>query len=144
MTDEIVNLDAVEESRYTIAQATAQTDRNGKPPAVGGLCRSAEGEAVARQRRGRRVHGRRAGEIVSVSTGADPVPRATTTPTAPSWREHAREAVPLLSARRCSSAPASSTVPRSTSGSVRDTVHNVVDVDAQDRRRVEERQDETR
>src|SRR5207245_10891606 len=46
VTDEIIYLDAVEESRYTIAQATAATDTNGKLLESAVLCRSAEGEAV--------------------------------------------------------------------------------------------------
>src|SRR5205823_12885551 len=46
VSDEIVYLDAVEESRYTIAQATASTDKNGKLLEAAVLCRSAEGQAV--------------------------------------------------------------------------------------------------
>src|SRR6185437_16053393 len=49
VTDDIVYLDASEEAQYTIAQASAPLDKNGKLIGEQVLCRSAEGEAVMAQ-----------------------------------------------------------------------------------------------
>src|SRR5256886_7810595 len=46
VSDDIVYLAAVEESRYVIAQASAQLDKNGKFATPTVLCRSSEGDAA--------------------------------------------------------------------------------------------------
>ena len=89
VTDEIVYLDAVEESRYTIAQATATLDKNGKLLEDAVLCRSAEGEAVTAPPKDGRVHGRRAGADRVGLDRADPVPRARRREPRAHGRQHA-------------------------------------------------------
>src|SRR5436853_5235442 len=72
VTDDIVYLDAVEESRYTIAQATATLDKNGKLLESAVLCRSAEGEAVTSAPKDVEFMDVAPAQIVSVSTALIP------------------------------------------------------------------------
>ena len=89
VSDEIVYLDAVEESRYVIAQASAQVDKNGKLVNDLVLCRSSEGEAVMASGEGRRPDGRLAGADRLGLDRADPVPRAQRREPRADGREHA-------------------------------------------------------
>src|SRR5262249_40357385 len=72
VTDEIVYLDAVEESRYVIAQASAQLDKNGKFATDTVLCRSSEGEAVMSAAKDVDLMDVSPAQIVSVSTALIP------------------------------------------------------------------------
>src|SRR5207344_2555457 len=72
VTDEIVYLDAVEESRYVIAQASAQLDKNGKFVTDAVLCRSSEGEAVMAAAKDVDLMDVSPAQIVSVSTALIP------------------------------------------------------------------------
>jgi DNA-directed RNA polymerase subunit beta len=95
VTDEIVYLDAVEESRFTIAQATAETDRNGK--LVGSvLCRSAEGEAVTAAPKDVEFMDVAPAQIVSVSTALIPFLEHNDANRALMGANMQRQAVPLL------------------------------------------------
>jgi DNA-directed RNA polymerase subunit beta len=95
VTDEIVYLDAVEESRFTIAQATAETDKNGK--LVGSvLCRSAEGEAVTAAPKDVEFMDVAPAQIVSVSTALIPFLEHNDANRALMGANMQRQAVPLL------------------------------------------------
>jgi DNA-directed RNA polymerase subunit beta len=96
VTDEIVYLDAVEESRYTIAQATAQTDRNGKLLESAVLCRSAEGEAVTAAPKDVEFMDVAPAQIVSVSTALIPFLEHDDANRALMGANMQRQAVPLL------------------------------------------------
>jgi DNA-directed RNA polymerase subunit beta len=96
VTDEIVYLDAVEESRYTIAQATAETDRNGKLLGNAVLCRSAEGEAVTAAPKDVEFMDVAPAQIVSVSTALIPFLEHDDANRALMGANMQRQAVPLL------------------------------------------------
>ncbi len=96
VTDEIVYLDAVEESRYTIAQASAQLDRNGKLVADTVLCRSAEGEAVTASPKDVDLMDVSPAQIVSVSTALIPFLEHNDANRALMGANMQRQAVPLL------------------------------------------------
>jgi len=96
VTDEIVYLDAVEESRYTIAQATAETDRNGKLLGDAVLCRSAEGEAVTAAPKDVDFMDVAPAQIVSVSTALIPFLEHDDANRALMGANMQRQAVPLL------------------------------------------------
>src|SRR5581483_12528229 len=72
VTDEIVYLDAVEESRYVIAQASAPVDKSGKLVGDVVLCRSSEGEAVMAAAKDVDLMDVSPAQIVSVSTALIP------------------------------------------------------------------------
>ncbi len=96
VTDEIVYLDAVEESRYTIAQATASTDKNGKLLEAAVLCRSAEGEAVTAPPKAVEFMDVAPAQIVSVSTALIPFLEHDDANRALMGANMQRQAVPLL------------------------------------------------
>jgi DNA-directed RNA polymerase subunit beta len=96
VTDEIVYLDAVEESRYTIAQATAQTDKNGKLLEAAVLCRSSEGEAVTAAPKEVEFMDVAPAQIVSVSTALIPFLEHDDANRALMGANMQRQAVPLL------------------------------------------------
>jgi len=96
VTDEIVYLDAVEESRYTIAQATASTDKNGKLLESAVLCRSAEGEAVTAAPKDVEFMDVAPAQIVSVSTALIPFLEHDDANRALMGANMQRQAVPLL------------------------------------------------
>ena len=96
VTDEIVYLDAVEESRYTIAQATAPTDKNGKLLGDAVLCRSAEGEAVTSPPKSVEFMDVAPAQIVSVSTALIPFLEHNDANRALMGANMQRQAVPLL------------------------------------------------
>jgi DNA-directed RNA polymerase subunit beta len=96
VTDEIVYLDAVEESRYTIAQSTAETDRNGKLLGSAVLCRSAEGEAVTAAPKDVEFMDVAPAQIVSVSTALIPFLEHNDANRALMGANMQRQAVPLL------------------------------------------------
>src|SRR5881398_222432 len=96
VTDEIVYLDAVEESRYTIAQATASTDKNGKLLEAAVLCRSAEGEAVTAAPKDVEFMDVAPAQIVSVSTALIPFLEHDDANRALMGANMQRQAVPLL------------------------------------------------
>jgi DNA-directed RNA polymerase subunit beta len=96
VTDEIVYLDAVEESRYTIAQATAETDKNGKLLGDAVLCRSAEGEAVTAAPKDVEFMDVAPAQIVSVSTALIPFLEHDDANRALMGANMQRQAVPLL------------------------------------------------
>jgi len=96
VTDEIVYLDAVEESRYTIAQATASTDRNGKLLEAAVLCRSADGEAVTAPPKAVEFMDVAPAQIVSVSTALIPFLEHDDANRALMGANMQRQAVPLL------------------------------------------------
>ncbi|MGH2999349.1 MAG: DNA-directed RNA polymerase subunit beta, partial [Gaiellaceae bacterium] len=96
VTDEIVYLDAVEESRYTIAQATALTDKNGKLLEDAVLCRSAEGEAVTAAPKAVEFMDVAPAQIVSVSTALIPFLEHDDANRALMGANMQRQAVPLL------------------------------------------------
>jgi DNA-directed RNA polymerase subunit beta len=96
VSDEIVYLDAVEESRYTIAQASAQLDRNGKFVADTVLCRSAEGEAVTASPKDVDLMDVSPAQIVSVSTALIPFLEHNDANRALMGANMQRQAVPLL------------------------------------------------
>ncbi|HZR94088.1 MAG TPA: DNA-directed RNA polymerase subunit beta, partial [Gaiellaceae bacterium] len=96
VTDEIVYLDAVEESRYTIAQATAETDKNGKLLGSAVLCRSAEGEAVTAAPKDVEFMDVAPAQIVSVSTALIPFLEHDDANRALMGANMQRQAVPLL------------------------------------------------
>jgi len=96
VTDEIVYLDAVEESRYTIAQATADTDKNGKLLGDAVLCRSAEGEAVTAPPKAVEFMDVAPAQIVSVSTALIPFLEHNDANRALMGANMQRQAVPLL------------------------------------------------
>jgi DNA-directed RNA polymerase subunit beta len=96
VSDEIVYLDAVEESRYTIAQASAQLDHNGKFVADTVLCRSAEGEAVTASPKDVDLMDVSPAQIVSVSTALIPFLEHNDANRALMGANMQRQAVPLL------------------------------------------------
>ncbi|HZQ89533.1 MAG TPA: DNA-directed RNA polymerase subunit beta, partial [Gaiellaceae bacterium] len=96
VTDEIVYLDAVEESRYTIAQATAETDKAGKLLGTAVLCRSAEGEAVTAAPKDVEFMDVAPAQIVSVSTALIPFLEHDDANRALMGANMQRQAVPLL------------------------------------------------
>ena len=96
VTDEIIYLDAVEESRYTIAQATASTDKNGKLLEAAVLCRSAEGEAVTAPPKAVEFMDVAPAQIVSVSTALIPFLEHDDANRALMGANMQRQAVPLL------------------------------------------------
>src|SRR2546425_9383550 len=96
VTDEIVYLDAVEESRYTIAQATATLDKNGKLLEDAVLCRSAEGEAVTAAPKDVEFMDVAPAQIVSVSTALIPFLEHDDANRALMGANMQRQAVPLL------------------------------------------------
>src|SRR6058998_553493 len=96
VTDDIVYLDAVEESRYTIAQATASTDKNGKLLEAAVLCRSAEGEAVTAAPKDVEFMDVAPAQIVSVSTALIPFLEHDDANRALMGANMQRQAVPLL------------------------------------------------
>jgi DNA-directed RNA polymerase subunit beta len=96
VTDDIVYLDAVEESRYTIAQATAETDKNGKLLGTSVLCRSAEGEAVTAAPKDVEFMDVAPAQIVSVSTALIPFLEHDDANRALMGANMQRQAVPLL------------------------------------------------
>src|SRR5438034_370135 len=95
-SDDIVYLDAVEESRYTIAQATALTDKNGKLLEAAVLCRSAEGEAVTASPKDVEFMDVAPAQIVSVSTALIPFLEHDDANRALMGANMQRQAVPLL------------------------------------------------
>ena len=96
VTDDIVYLDAVEESRYTIAQATATLDKNGKLLEAAVLCRSAEGEAVTAAPKDVEFMDVAPAQIVSVSTALIPFLEHDDANRALMGANMQRQAVPLL------------------------------------------------
>src|SRR3977135_1627484 len=96
VTDDIVYLDAVEESRYTIAQATATLDKSGKLLEAAGLCRSAEGEAVTAAPKDVEFMDVAPAQIVSVSTALIPFLEHDDANRALMGANMQRQAVPLL------------------------------------------------
>jgi DNA-directed RNA polymerase subunit beta len=96
VTDEIIYLDAVEESRYTIAQATASTDKTGKLLEAAVLCRSAEGEAVTAPPKAVEFMDVAPAQIVSVSTALIPFLEHDDANRALMGANMQRQAVPLL------------------------------------------------
>src|SRR5689334_7054803 len=96
VTDEIVYLDAVEESRYTIAQATAEVDKNGRLLGDAVLCRSAEGEAVTTAPKQVEFMDVAPAQIVSVSTALIPFLEHNDANRALMGANMQRQAVPLL------------------------------------------------
>jgi DNA-directed RNA polymerase subunit beta len=96
VTDEIVYLDAVEESRYTIAQASAELDKNGRFVAETVLCRSSEGEAVTASPKDVDLMDVSPAQIVSVSTALIPFLEHNDANRALMGANMQRQAVPLL------------------------------------------------
>ncbi|MDE3026666.1 MAG: DNA-directed RNA polymerase subunit beta, partial [Acidobacteriota bacterium] len=96
VTDEIVYLDAVEESRYTIAQASAQLDKNGKLVDEAVLCRSSEGEAVTASPKDVELMDVSPAQIVSVSTALIPFLEHNDANRALMGANMQRQAVPLM------------------------------------------------
>jgi DNA-directed RNA polymerase subunit beta len=96
VTDEIVYLDAVEESRYTIAQASAECDKNGKLLGDAVLCRSSEGEAVTAAPKDVDFMDVAPAQIVSVSTALIPFLEHDDANRALMGANMQRQAVPLL------------------------------------------------
>jgi DNA-directed RNA polymerase subunit beta len=96
VSDEIVYLDAVEESRYVIAQASAQLDRNGKFVNDTVLCRSSEGEAVMAGAKSVDLMDVSPAQIVSVSTALIPFLEHNDANRALMGANMQRQAVPLL------------------------------------------------
>jgi DNA-directed RNA polymerase subunit beta len=97
VTDEIVYLDAVEEARYTIAQASATVDeKTGKFHDDVVLCRSAEGEAVMAAAKDVDFMDVAPAQIVSVSTALIPFLEHNDANRALMGANMQRQAVPLL------------------------------------------------
>ncbi len=96
VSDEIVYLDAVEESRYTIAQASAPVDKNGKLVNEAVLCRSSEGEAVTASPKDVEFMDVSPAQIVSVSTALIPFLEHNDANRALMGANMQRQAVPLL------------------------------------------------
>src|SRR4029077_3743674 len=96
VTDDIIYLDAVEESRYTIAQATASTDKNGKLLEAAVLCRSPEGEAMIAAPKAVEFMDVAPAQIVSVSTALIPFLEHDDANRALMGANMQRQAVPLL------------------------------------------------
>jgi DNA-directed RNA polymerase subunit beta len=96
VTDEIVYLDAVEESRYVIAQASAPVDKSGKLVGDVVLCRSSEGEAVMAAAKDVDLMDVSPAQIVSVSTALIPFLEHNDANRALMGANMQRQAVPLL------------------------------------------------
>ena len=96
VSDDIVYLDAVEESRYVIAQASAQLDKNGKFVTDTVLCRSSEGEAVMAAAKDVDLMDVSPAQIVSVSTALIPFLEHNDANRALMGANMQRQAVPLL------------------------------------------------
>src|SRR5213078_3077701 len=96
VSDEIIYLDAVEESRYVIAQASAQLDKNGKFATDAVLCRSSEGEAVTAPPKAVEYMDVAPAQIVSVSTALIPFLEHNDANRALMGANMQRQAVPLL------------------------------------------------
>ena len=96
VSEEIVYLDAVEESRYVIAQASAQLDKNGKFVTDTVLCRSSEGEAVMAAAKDVDLMDVSPAQIVSVSTALIPFLEHNDANRALMGANMQRQAVPLL------------------------------------------------
>src|SRR5438128_4974107 len=97
VTDEIVYLDAVEETRYTIAQASALVDeKTGKLKEENVLCRSAEGEAVMSTPKDVEFMDVSPAQIVSVSTALIPFLEHNDANRALMGANMQRQAVPLM------------------------------------------------
>ena len=115
VSDEIVYLDAVEESRYTIAQASRAARQQRQVRRRRGALPLLRGRGRDRVAEGRRADGRLAGADRLRLDGADPVPRAQRREPRARWaRTCSARRCRCSCARRRSSAPASSTGPRST------------------------------
>jgi len=96
VSDEIVYLDAVEETRYVIAQASARLDKNGKFVDDSVLCRSSEGEAVMAGAKDVQLMDVSPAQIVSVSTALIPFLEHNDANRALMGANMQRQAVPLL------------------------------------------------
>jgi DNA-directed RNA polymerase subunit beta len=96
VSEEIVYLDAVEESRYVIAQASAQLDKSGKFVTDTVLCRSSEGEAVMSAAKDVDLMDVSPAQIVSVSTALIPFLEHNDANRALMGANMQRQAVPLL------------------------------------------------
>jgi DNA-directed RNA polymerase subunit beta len=97
VTDEIVYLDAVEETRYTIAQASAEIDdKTGKLKGDQVLCRSSEGEAVMSAPKDVDFMDVSPAQIVSVSTALIPFLEHNDANRALMGANMQRQAVPLM------------------------------------------------
>jgi DNA-directed RNA polymerase subunit beta len=97
VTDEIVYLDAAEEARYTIAQASAEVDeKTGKFRNEMVLCRSAEGEAVMAAPKSIDFMDVAPAQIVSVATALIPFLEHNDANRALMGANMQRQAVPLM------------------------------------------------
>jgi DNA-directed RNA polymerase subunit beta len=96
VSEEIVYLDAVEESRYVIAQASARLDKSGKFVTDTVLCRSSEGEAVMAAAKDVDLMDVSPAQIVSVSTALIPFLEHNDANRALMGANMQRQAVPLL------------------------------------------------
>ncbi len=96
VSDDIVYLDAVEESRYVIAQASAQLGKDGKFVNDVVLCRSSEGEAVTASPKDVDLMDVSPAQIVSVSTALIPFLEHNDANRALMGANMQRQAVPLL------------------------------------------------
>ncbi len=96
VSGDIVYLDAVEESRYVIAQASAPLDKNGKFENDAVLCRSSEGEAVMAVAKDVDLMDVSPAQIVSVSTALIPFLEHNDANRALMGANMQRQAVPLL------------------------------------------------
>ena len=96
VTDEIVYLDASEEARFTIAQASAPIDDKGKFLEDAVLCRSAEGEAVTARPKEVEFMDVAPAQIVSVATALIPFLEHNDANRALMGANMQRQAVPLM------------------------------------------------
>src|SRR5438445_958801 len=96
VSHDIVYLDAVEETRYVIAQASAQLDKTGRLLEDAVLCRSAEGEAVTAPPKAVEFMDVAPAQIVSVSTALIPFLEHDDANRALMGANMQRQAVPLL------------------------------------------------
>jgi DNA-directed RNA polymerase subunit beta len=96
VSHEIVYLDAVEETRFVIAQASAELDKNGRFVEDSVLCRSSEGEAVAASPKDVELMDVSPAQIVSVSTALIPFLEHNDANRALMGANMQRQAVPLL------------------------------------------------
>src|ERR1700751_5562239 len=96
VSDDIVYLDAVEETKYVIAQASAQLDKNGRFVGDTVLCRSSEGEAVAASPKEVELMDVSPAQIVSGSTALIPFLEHNDANRALMGANMQRQAVPLL------------------------------------------------
>src|SRR5689334_1691910 len=96
VTDEIIYLDAAEEARYTIAQASEAVDKNGKFEHEQVLCRSPEGEAVIALAKDIDFMDVAPAQIVSVATAMIPFLEHNDANRALMGANMQRQAVPLM------------------------------------------------